>query len=210
MTITWYGEGSFKIQTGETSLLTDPFDPITGLTPPRFKPQIILKTLNAIADLSAKDAKNRDGLSINGAGEYNLRGINILGIPLTEESTGKFLKTIYILEAEDIRLCLLGHLSEAPETATLQKIGEIDILFIPAGGKPFLDQKSSFKLVKQIEPKIVIPSFFKLPGLKRPAADVQTFLDEVNHKKIDSQEKLSIKSKELRESKSMQIAVLKI
>jgi len=36
MVITFYGEGCFKIQSGEFSVLIDPFDAQTGLMPPRF------------------------------------------------------------------------------------------------------------------------------------------------------------------------------
>jgi L-ascorbate metabolism protein UlaG (beta-lactamase superfamily) len=209
MVITFYGEGCFKIQSGELTILTDSFDSKIGLTAPRFKPDIVLKTLTPIpiAQPLAPDIQ----YLVHGPGEYNFQNINIAGFALMKESTENFLKTIYLIEVEGVKLCFFGHLSEMPEPAILEHLEEIDILFVPAGGKPFLDQKSVVKLIRQINPKIVIPAFFKIPGLKRPAADLKVFFEEFNHKfEIEPQEKLSIKKKDLSGIKSSQLIVLKV
>ncbi|MBI5079346.1 MBL fold metallo-hydrolase [Candidatus Wolfebacteria bacterium] len=207
MIITFYGEGCFKIQSGETAVLTDPLEATSGLTPPRFKTDIVLKTISP-----AKNQKTSAG-QIIGAGEYNVSGINIIGFPLPEESSDKILKTVYIVETEEVRLCFLGHLAETLNPVAIEHLGEVDILFIPAGGQPFIDQKNAVKLIKQIEPKIVVPSFFKAPGLKRKSDEVKNFLEEFNFKKEKSaatQDKLTIKKKDLENIKSAQIIVLNI
>lgn len=204
MTISWYGEGCFKIQSGEVTLLTDPFDASTGLTPPRSKADAILKTINPFPP----QHQEADSFIVSGTGEYNLKGVNIDGFPLPAESTDKFLKTAYLVETENIKLCFLGHLSEYPEPAALEHIDEVDILFIPAGGKPFIDQKSAVKVIKNLEPSIVIPSFFKVPGLKRPSSDLKHFFEELNHKPAPAEEKLVVKRKDLAELKHLKIAIL--
>lgn len=206
MIITWYGEGCFKIQSSNFTVLTDPIDAKSGLSAPRFKADVILKTINPFPPV-----RESEGNEIMGAGEYNFGDANILGIPLPNESTDKFLKTAYILEMEDMKLAFLGHISENPEPAAMEYLTEeIDIVFIPGGGKPFVDQKASAKLIKQIEPKIVIPSFFKIPGLKRQSEDLKTFAEEINRGKSEPQEKLVIKRKDLGEIKSTQLTILKI
>ncbi len=207
MVITWYGEGCFKTQEGNTTILTDPFEASLGLTPPRLKAHMVLKTLTAFP---LQRPRNEEGHLISGPGEYNIRGIDIAGFLLTNESTDKFLKTIYLIKIEGVTLCFLGHLSDAPEPNILEHLEEIDILFIPAGGSPFLDQKAAVKVVKHLEPKIVVPAFFKIPGLKRQAADIKIFLREFNHEKIEAEEKLSIRKKDLTEIKGTRVALLKI
>ena len=205
MTITFYGEGCFKIQSGETVVLTDPPEAASGLTPPRFKADVTLKTLS-----SAKNQKT-SASQIIGAGEYNISGINIFGFPIPEESNDKILKTVYIVEIEDIRLCFLGHIAGTLDPIIVEHLGEVNVLFMPAGGQPFIDQKTAVRLVKQIEPKIVIPSFFKIPGLKRKSDDIKVFLEEFNSKKEKSataQDKLTIKKKDLESFKSAQIIAL--
>jgi len=212
MVITFYGEGCFKIQSSELVILTDPFDSKTGLIPPRFKADIILKTLTPVTGVNGQWSVV-SGQSIYGPGEYNIKDITITGFSLSKESSEKFLKTIYLLELEDVKLCFLGHISEMPEPAILEHLEEIDVLFIPAGGPPFLNQKSAVKIIKQLQPKIVIPCFFKISSLKRPADKLEKFLEEFNGPKtreIAGQEKLVIKKKDLANIKKTEIAILKV
>ena len=211
MVITFYGEGCFKIQSGEFSVLIDPFDAQTGLTPPRFKADLILKTITPISSFEKKDSSL--ALEIIGPGEYNINGTDVSGFQLIKESPKSFFKTAYSLKLENINLCFLGHISEIPEPTVLEHLGEPDIIFIPAGGAPFVDLKSAVKIIKQFQPKIVIPSFFKVPSLKRKAGDIKDFLQELNgakEKTGEAVEKLTIKRKNLAEIKKTQIAVLKI
>ncbi len=210
MIITFYGEGCFKLQSGDFVILSDPFDGETGLTPPRFKADIILKTLTPVSSI------NNQQLAISnliaGPGEYNVQDIAITGLSLLKESSEKFFKTIYLLEIEGVKLCFLGHLSEIPEPAILEHLEEIDVLFVPAGGQPFLNQKSAVKIIKQLQPKIVIPCFFKIPSLKRPADNLEKFLEEFNGlktKEATGQEKLVIKKKDLANIKKTEIVILK-
>lgn len=210
MIINFYGEGCFKIQDGDLVILTDPFDNKTGLSAPRFKADIILKTLTQFPIVNSQQITFNSQL-ISGPGEYNIKNIDIVGFALSKEFAENFLKTVYLIKAENVNLCFLGHISEMPEPAILERIEEVDILFIPAGGKPFIDQKSAVKLIKQIEPKIIIPTFYKIPDLKRKADNLQIFIDEFNHKdKIEPQEKLTIKKKDLNGITKTRVVVLKI
>ncbi len=210
MVISFYGEGCFKIQSGETVILTDSPSGQSGLTPPRFKFNALLKTLASMEEIDAGFSSGAgEEFKIVGPGEYDINGIAISGYGLTSESTDKFIKTIYLVEIEGIKLCFLGHISEAPAADIVERLEEIDILFIPAGGKPFIEQKAAIKLIKQIEPKIVIPSFYKIAGLKRPSADLKVFLEEGGYKNIETQEKLTVKKKDLGEIKKTKIIVLK-
>lgn len=221
MTITFYGEGCFKIHSGDFVVLTDPFDGETGLTSPRLKPDIILKTLVPLPIVNGQQSMV-NGQFISGPGEYNIsaeggfasggKDINITGFALPKESSEKFLKTVYLIKTEGVNLCFLGHLSEMPEPAILEYLEEIDILFIPAGGEPFINQKSAAKIIKQIEPKIVVPSFYKIPSLKRLADNLSVFLEEFNGEKTkqkETQEKLVIKKKDFDGIKKTEIVVLK-
>lgn len=207
MVISFYGENCFKIQSGDTTILTDPFTNQIGLTPPRLKPDILIKTLVAFPIVQSSDYQSNQ---VFGPGEYNIKGIDIFGFGLLNESSEKFIKTVYLIKIEGVKIGFLGHLSGILEPDILERFEEMDLLFIPAGGQPFLEQKSAVKLIKQIEPKIVIPCFFKIPGLKRRADDIKKFIEEFNHQKAVPQEKLTIKKKDLEGIKKTEIVVLKI
>lgn len=205
MVITFYGENCFKFQVGDTSVLTDPVDSKSGLSSPRFKYDALIKTLS----LFPPEEKGEE-LAIFGPGEYNFKDITVSGFLLENEVTEKILKTVYVAQMEDIKFGIMGHLAEMPQPSVMEHLEEIDVLILPGGGKPFIDQKHAVKLIRQIQPKIVIPTFFKVPGLKRQADDLKEFLEEFNHGKREPQEKLTIKKKDLAGMKPSQLVVLKI
>lgn len=206
MVISFYGENSFKIQSGEFTLLTDPVDASSGLTPPRFKYNVLLKTLSAFPPV---ESTPEQGVAIYGPGEYNVEDVTILGYLSENEVTDKILKTVYVVTMEDIKLCFLGHLADIPSPAIMEWLEDIDILFIPGGGTPYIDQKKVAKLIKQIQPKVVIPTAFNVPGLKRPSADISILLEELDQKGIEPQDKLTLKKKDLSTFKPSQVIILK-
>jgi L-ascorbate metabolism protein UlaG (beta-lactamase superfamily) len=204
MVITWYGEGCFKCQSGEISVLSDPFDAKIGLTPPRSKPNILLKTLAAVPLHESAEAASegiRDSLIVNSPGEYDAFGVDIKGIPLKKESGASFIKIIYLVDFEGVRFCFLGHLAGELEASDMEEIEYVDVLFIPGGGKPFISQDKAVKLVNKISPKVVIPSFFKIAGLKRPSDDIKDFMKEFG-RKAEPQEKFTFKKKDLSEKET--------
>ena len=187
MVINWYGEGSFKIQSGGLTILTDPFDSSTGLTPPRFKSDIVL---TSGAPEPYTSSKMLEGQHIFGPGEYEVQGIEVNGFPAAGGA-------IYIVKTEEMKLGFLGQLSSldlSPDAMTALR--GIDILFIPIGGAPYLDSPSATKLIKQLEPKIVIPAFYKILGLKRAATGIEDFIKTFGQKS-EPQEKLTIKAKDI-------------
>ena len=212
MVINWYGEGCFKVQIGDFTLVSDPFDSKLGLNPARGKFDVLLKTISAwppAEDAASAEASADKGAVLIGPGEYEVKGFDIHGVSLAKESSENFFKTIYLVKTEDANLCFLGHIADYPDEDALGELKSIDILFVPAGGKPFISPEIAAKLIKQINPKIVIPTFFKVPGLKRQAADTKDFVGELGLK-IDVEEKLTVKKKDLAEIKSTKIVQLKV
>ncbi|MDP2696161.1 MAG: MBL fold metallo-hydrolase [bacterium] len=195
MVITWYGEGCFKIQSSDTSILVDPLESSSGLMPPRFKADLTLVTQSSFAN------GDFPSMDIVGPGEYEVKNIEVSGVMLEAD------KTAYILKAEDMRLGFLGHVAnKALPPVAAEKIAGVDILFIPGGGSPYIDQETAAKLIKQIDPRIVVASFFKIPGLKRKSNEVKDFLNEMDQK-AEPQDRLTIKKKDLPVKR--QVVVLK-
>ncbi|MDP3956500.1 MAG: MBL fold metallo-hydrolase [bacterium] len=188
MIITYHGEGCFKIQSGNLSMVIDPLND-------RMKPDVVLKTAVPFP------GRTPDPRIITGPGEYEIEGIEIRGVQLLNESSPKLIKTVYIVTFEEIKLGFLGEAFNMPDVETLEALGEAEIIFLPVGGKPYLSPEEAVKIVKQIEPSIVIPSFYKSP---------KDFFEEMGQKP-DPQEKLVIKKKEVVElGDSTKVVCLKI
>ncbi len=187
MIINWYGEGSFKVQTSGVTLLTDPFDSSVGLSAPRFKTDI---TLNSGPFPAYKSDKEIEGSTVVGAGEYEIKGVDIAGF---SAGTG----TIYIVKTEDLKLGFLGQLASIELTEnTMEMASDCDILFVPVGGEPYLEPALAVKLIKKLEPKMVVPCFYAIDGLKRDAKELKEFEKEFGQK-VSPEEKLTIKIKDI-------------
>ena len=150
MIIQYFGEGCFRLQSGELSLLVDSQNA-------RLKADVYLKTL------SLAEAPPEAGV-ISFPGEYEIKGIDIQGWPIPAESTEKILKAVYAVNWEEMRFVFLGHLSGPLDPKLLDELGETDVVFVPTGDAHFISAGDAVKLVKQLSPKIILPASFKKNG----------------------------------------------
>lgn len=215
MVITWYGLSCFRISSGELALVTDPFSKSTGLTAPRFRADIIISS--NFADSAYNNLESLSGESqfmIDGPGEFDIKGLFVQGIAARGESknnaNGFDYTTIYVIRMEDMRLGFLGCLKQKELTVSqLESLGEIDILFVPVGGKTVCDAESAVTIVNQIEPRIVIPMHFTQKGLRSNLDKVDLFLKEIGQGKAVPEDKLTLKKSALSELKdTIQVVVL--
>lgn len=211
MIISWYGEGCFKIQNGEKTILIDPPEANLGFSVPRFRSNILIKSLTPWPFPFSQEAeKNNADFVIWGAGEYDIGEIKIRGFSLKSESSDKFFKSAFVVKWEEIVIGILGHLSLLPSPEILENFEEVDVLIAPAGGEPFLSQELLVKLVKQLNPKIYLPSFYKVAGLKRKAQGLEAILIHFNGEVEKMLEKFVFKKKDLAEIKKTKIVTFKI
>ena len=213
MTITWYGQSCFKVETREAILAIDPFSKDIGLTPPRFHADLALvshqhhdhNNVSAITLRSAKESsENSDPKElavIAGPGEYEIKGFVISGIPTFHDSRqggDRGPNTLFRIEAEGISIAHMGDFRESSiREETLTALGNIDILMVPVGGTYTIDAEAAAKTVKKIEPRLVIPMHYALPGLKIKLAPVEDFLKEYGIVRPEQLGKLSLKKKDL-------------
>lgn len=68
---------------------------------------------------------------------------------------------IYLLEVDGLRICHLGSLGHILDESLIKKLYNLDFLFIPIGGNFYLDGLTASKLANKLEPKFIIPIYFK-------------------------------------------------
>jgi len=234
MQIIWHGQSCFEIsatpaRNSQVKIVIDPFFEGTGLRAPRLEADILLSTrgnynhndIKAVSGAPSASSGQAPFL-ISGPGEYEIKNIFVQGIAslAVNASSGNEKKakesgekTVYIVEAEDLKLCHLGDLSQKELTEEqLEKIGEVDVLMIPVGNLYTLSAKDALKIMAQIEPKITIPMCYALPKLKMPGSGkldgVDKFLKSLGVKSIEPLSKLVIKQKEV-STEEAKIVVLK-
>ncbi len=189
MTLTWQGNSSFKIQSKEALLFTNPEEKGLG----RFKFDVLISSIFK----DYRDLKE-DIFLINSPGEYDVKDVFIRGLLVKNNKENLI---IYTIDAGEIKICHLFNLVNSKLTEDqLDSIGSVDVLIIPVGGKSVLDPKSAMDVVNKIEPKLVIPTYYKIPGVSPNFESIDSFSKFFQkNKKREAGEKLAIKKKDLPE-----------
>lgn len=202
MQIQWFGQSFFKIQAktdgGEVVIAIDPYDDSYGLKTPKF-PADIVTVSHDHPDHSNVDAIKGEPFIIKGPGEYETKNIFVYGIPSWhDDQQGKERgnNTIYRFTAEEMNIIHLGDLGHTLDDEQLEKMNGVDILMIPVGGTVTIDAKKANDIIAEIEPRIVIPMHYQIPGLKLKLDSLDNFL-KVSGLPSEKTDKLKITKKDL-------------
>ncbi len=204
MIISYQGAQSFKVQFGDTVLAFDPVSKKSEFKANNFGADIALISTNH-PDMNGVDQVSRgdkQAFIINGAGEYEIQGVFIKGLPSSSGYDGeKRINTIYTVNFENMNLCFLGALGDAEiPKETKEGIDGVDILFVPIGGNGILNASDAYKFAVSLEPSIIIPMNFDEKSIK-------AFLKEGGDEGVRPIEKLTIKKKDL-EGKEGEVIIL--
>jgi L-ascorbate metabolism protein UlaG (beta-lactamase superfamily) len=204
MVITYLGGEFFKVQFGDTILAFNPISKDSKLKASKFGADVALISLNH-ADMNGVEQVSfgeKKAFEVRGPGEYEIKGVYIKGFKSNSNYDGEpRLNTIYMVSLEGMNLCFLGAMSDKDiSSETLEAIDEIDVLFTPIGGSGTLAPADAYKLAVKLEPKIIIPMHYDKASLK-------VFLKEGGEDDLKSEDKLTLKKKDL-EGRKTDIVVL--
>ncbi len=202
MTITWLGQSCFKIQDKEVTLISDPYEAEVGFKLPRLSADIVTTSHDHYDhnNVSAVSGTTGAPFVISGPGEYEVKGIFVHGISSwhdKSEGKEKGSNTIYRIEVEGISIVHLGDLGHTLNEEIVGKLEGVDILLIPVGGKWTIGAHEAVEVISALEPRIVIPMHYKIPGLKVDVETVDKFLKEMGASKAEKLPKLKITKKDL-------------
>lgn len=194
MTITWYGLSSFKITAKDITIITDPFDSKTGLSPVRGGADIVILSNPGLESSSNVSSITGEPFVVSGPGEYDVKGIFIIGSAAENQALGP--NTIYCLEVEDIRIAFIGAFNQSQLTDEQREALEgADIVLVPIGGKDILDYEHAAKIATQLEPYYIVPHSYKTQGVTVPLDKLDNFIKEMGGKPTEA-ERITVKKKD--------------
>lgn len=199
LTITWFGQSFFKLQAGDVTVAIDPYDAGTGLKPPRFNADLLLIT-HEHHDHNNRGTIMGQPFEVSSPGEYEVKGCTVYGVSGSHDGKASFERgaiTMYRIEMEGIRLAHLGDIGQEQLTEKqLEVLDGVDVLFIPVGGKFTVNGTQAAKLVEQIEPRIIVPMHYKIPGLKIDLDGSEAFVKALGLP-VTKESKLKLQKKDL-------------
>lgn len=213
MDITPLGHASFRIRGKVATVVTDPYDSASvGLKFPKHVEADLVTVSHAHEDHSSVAQVEGSPFVIQGAGEYEVKGVGVVGISTFhdgEKGATRGKNTIYRIEIDGVSIVHLGDLGHILSTTEIDVLDGVNILMVPVGGVYSLDPTQAVAVVQEIEPLIVIPMHYGRPELNQKVfsglSPVSVFLKEIG-KEAALQPKLTITRDKL--PAEMQVVIL--
>ncbi len=175
-------------------VITDPFSPDSGYSLGKQTADIVTVSHQHPSHAYTQGISGEPRI-IKGPGEYEISGVLIIGIATFHDTQGgqtRGKNTVYVMEIDGVTLCHLGDLGHVLTSEQVEEIGDIDVLLLPVGGVSTINAAMAAEVIRQLEPKAVVPMHYKTPSLKRELDTVETFLKEMGMDQIETRPKLSV------------------
>jgi len=197
MTISWHGFNYFQLKNPNSSLIFNPYslDRVTKFS--KAKAELILFSDPGQV---AKAKFNADTFLIDSPGEYEVKDVFVYGKALNGN-------IIYYVIFEGIKVAFLGEFGhEELANSHLELVEGADILILPVGGGDLTTAKEAGRIIRQVEPRIVIPSCHRAGSFKLKVDPVTDFIKELGLK-AEEIDKFKVKKNDLPQE-DMQLIIL--
>ncbi len=194
MDITWLGHSCFRIRGSHAVVITDPYSPNLGYSLGKPTARIVTVSHQHSGHSYVQGIDGEPRL-VTGPGEYEISDVLIIGIATFHDGEGgnrRGRNTVYLIEIDEVSVCHLGDLGHVLTGEQVEEIDNVDVLLLPVGGVSTINASMAAEVVRQLEPKVVVPMHYKTSHLGRELEPVDRFLKEIGVKEVTSQPKLSL------------------
>lgn len=103
---------------------------------------------------------------------------------------------------DEMRVCHLGDLGHVLTAEQVEKIGKVDVLFIPVGGRFTIGPAEADQVIEQLQPSIVAPMHFKTDKCLFPIEPVESFLEGKTEVRRSSSSEVIVNQPDLPETRT--------
>lgn len=203
MEITYHGANCLKINVKKATIVVDDNLASLGLKTVTKPEDIVLVTSNIVSAAPGR-------LVLTQPGEYEVSDISIQGIAArgSMDEAGTQKATMYKISSDDINVVILGHVFAEITDEELEELGHVDVLFVPIGGNGYtLDGVDALKVIKRIEPRIVVPTHYADSAIKYevPQASLEEGVKSLAMEPVEAVPKLKLKASDIPENLQLHV-----
>jgi len=194
MEITWLGHSCFKLKGKQATVITDPFSPAIGYTLGKVMADIVTVSHPHPGHSYVQGVADEPRV-LKSPGEYESGGVLTVGVHTfhdNEKGAQRGKNTVFVIDVDDVMICHLGDLGHVVTAEQVAEINGVDVLLIPVGNVSTIDAVQAAQIVRQLEPKIVIPMHYKTEAEKKDLETADRFLKEMGVKEVIAQPKLLV------------------
>ncbi len=207
MEIIWLGHACFRLRSDDLVVVTDPYPGSVGLRPDN-------RTATVVT-VSNSHPNHNNRLEVSGSptifdspGEYEYSGIAARGVmtSLKDGQDQRERNVAYTIVMDNVNVCHLGDIATPLSTRQVEELQPVDVLLAPAGAGCTLDLERILQLMQDLDPKIVIPMHYQIPGSTEPLGNLDAFLQLMGGSDVQPRRSLTITTGNL--PPNMQVTVL--
>jgi L-ascorbate metabolism protein UlaG (beta-lactamase superfamily) len=172
MRIQWLAHASFLIEGAGLRIITDPYEPneIINLPPVTERADIVVRSSDDDEAHCYVDTIP-PGFDLVTATDIVESGARVRGVDFSavwsEESQAKEIvrdNAMYRFSLEGINITHLGDVGNPLDDTQLAALSGTDILLALTGGYPTIDLADLETVIAELQPKVVIPMHYRIPG----------------------------------------------
>ena len=170
MRLIWHGHSCFTLESGQGTLVFDPYQEgsVPGL------PALALRADLVLCSHDHRDHNAREAVRLTGnTPTLEVERLETFHDP--EQGALRGPNTIHIVTADGLRLAHLGDLGCMPEEEQLARLKGLDVLLLPVGGYYTIDAAQAARLAELLRPRVVVPMHYRGEGF---GYDVITPVDD--------------------------------
>ena len=196
MDIEFFGANCIRLTSKKASVVVDDNLAHIGGKSITRDADVVVSTQDVLAVTESKELK------ITAAGEFEVQGMSVKGVQARAhtDQPGERTATMYKFMADDAHVLVVGHVYPELDDTQLEAIGRVDVMIVPVGGNGFtLDPLGALKLIRKIEPSVVVPTQYAISDLKYevPALSLEEAMQSLAMQPKETVEKLKTKGLEM-------------
>jgi len=209
MEITWYGHSCFRLtQRRMIAVVTDPYDAAeVGLPPLKLKADVVTVSHDAPGHNHVQSVKGVRHV-LTGPGEYEIGGVFITAIRTSAKGRkgASARNTLFLFDYDGVTIAHLGNMQRVPTQSEIEALGHVHVALVPVGGGNALNASQAAEVISLLEPSIVVPMHYQLPGTSTKLDPLRRFLKEMGVEKAEPVESLKVTASSV--PQELQVVVL--
>jgi L-ascorbate metabolism protein UlaG (beta-lactamase superfamily) len=179
MRVEWHGQAAFTLRGDQGTVVIDPFGDVSSMQargirweyPPIQAPpaDLVLVTHEHLDHNAVEIVPGEPAVIRSAAGRHESPLGEVVGIASEHDSaagTERGANVIYVFSLDEIRVAHFGDFGQRelrPEQR--QAIGEVDLVFLPAGGGPTIDGEAAAGIARELGAAWAVPMHYRTPRI---------------------------------------------
>jgi L-ascorbate metabolism protein UlaG (beta-lactamase superfamily) len=196
MKLRWLGHACFLITAADgTRILTDPYNAEVGYKVPLETADFVTVSHEHFDHNSVANVPGSPEV-IRGPGHFELGAVDVSGVTTAHDDQGgdkRGHNTVFCFDLPGVdesidgslKVCHLGDLGHQLTQQQREAIGPVDVLLVPTGGTYTIDAAGAAELVRQIQPRLVVPMHYKTDALAFPLSPVTEFVKQMGEAQVE-------------------------